>query len=357
MVVLFLASCSKKPIREEGPSAVNPPASGDSVNYTNGVFIINEGNFSRINASVTFINGKTDSVSQDIFKAANDRDLGDVAQSMKILGDKGFIVVNNSNRIEVVSLKNFKTITTISGFSSPRYLEFVDSTKAYVTNMQKNISVIDLKSMTVTKNISTPYWTETLLHYKQYMFVTCIGSFTETTANRKAQVYVIDTHTDSIVDSIPVGKEPVGITSDRKNKIWVLCTGGYDNYEAPTLKRVDPDLRVIEKSFTFPSRQNIPSRLCINPTGDTLYYIYDGVFQMPVNAATLPGSALIPSNGHLFYGLGVHPRTARVYVSDAVDYVQNGYAFECSSVNGQFIHTYQAGRIPGSFCFTPAAKK
>jgi len=356
MIALILASCSKTPIREVGPPPVTPPVS-DSVHYTNGVFIINEGNYSRINASITFIDGKTDSVRQDIFKTANNRDLGDVAQSMKILGNKGFIVVNNSNRVEVVSISDFKTIATISGFSSPRYLEFVDSTKAYVTNMMKNISVIDLKTMTVTKNISTPYWTESLLHYKQYMFVTCIGSFTETTSNRKAQVYVIDTHSDSIIDSIPTGKEPVGITVDRKDKVWVLCTGGYDFFEAPTLKRIDPDLKVVEKTLTFPSQQKVPSRLCINPTGDTLYYIYDGVFQMPASATTLPGSALIPSNGHLFYGLAIHPQTARIYVTDAVDYVQNGYAFECSSVNGQFIHTYLAGRIPGSFCFTSSTKK
>jgi YVTN family beta-propeller protein len=327
------------------------------VHYTDGVFIINEGNYSRVNASITFIDAKTDSVRQDIFKTVNNRDLGDVAQSMKILGSKGFIVVNNSNRIEVVSLTDFKTLASISGFSSPRYIEFVDSTKAYVTNMRKNISVIDLKTMTVTKNISTPNWTESLLHYKQYMFVTCIGSFTETTANRKAQVYVIDTRVDSIIDSIPTGKEPVGITVDRKEKVWVLCTGGYDFYESPTLKRIDPDLRVVEKSFSFPAQQKVPSRLSINPSGDTLYYIYDGIFQMPANATALPGSALVPSNGHLFYGLAIHPKTARIYVSDAVDYVQNGYALMCNSANGQIIHTYRAGRIPGSFCFTPATKK
>ena len=52
-----------------------------------------------------------------------------------------------------------------------------------------------------------------------------------------------------------------------------------------------------------------------------------------------------------------NPRTAMIYVSDGVDYVQNGYAFKCSSLTGQIVHTYQAGRIPGSFSFNPSSKK
>ncbi len=357
-IFLLISGCSKDPIREKTVDPVSPPP-GDTakLSYKNGIFVINEGNLSWANASITYIDNKTDSVYQDIFESANSRDLGDVAQSMKVLGNKGYIIVNNSNRVEVVSLKDFKTLASITGFNSPRYLEFIDSTKAYVTNMKKNISVVDLKSMTIVKNIATPYWTENLLHYGQYMFVTCIGSFNESSANRKAQVYVIDTQSDMIIDSILMGKEPVSITVDRKNKIWVICTGGYNNYEAPTLKRIDPVLMIVDKSFTFSVQQGVPSRLCINPTADTLYYIYGGVFQMPVSAGELPAEPLIPANGHLFYGLAIHPETGQVYVSDAVNYVQSGYIFKCSQANGQVLHTYKAGRIPGSFCFTPSSQK
>ena len=318
--------------------------------------MINEGNYTWSNASISYIDNTTDSVYQDIFNLANSRGLGDVGQSMKVLGKKGFIIVNNSNTIEVVSLSDFKTIKSISGFSSPRYLEFVDSTKAYVTNIKKNISVVDLNSLSIVKTIPTPYWTESLLHYGNYMYVTCIGSFNETTANRKAQVYVIDTRTDEIIDSIPMGKEPVSIAVDRKDKIWILCTGGYDNFEAPALKRVDPLLMAVEKSFSFPVHQGVPSRLCMNPTRDTLYYLYGGVFRMAANASDLPSEALIPANGHLFYGLGIHPLTGQVYISDAINYVQAGRVFKCSQAGGQVLETYSVGRIPGSFCFTSVVK-
>lgn len=353
LLFLLAVSCSKDPIREQGTGPVTPPNPDDTtkVTYEHGIFVINEGNYNWGNASVTYIN-QGDSVVPDLFKSANSRSLGDVAQSMKINGSKGYIVVNNSNRIEVISLKTFKVVSTITGFNSPRYIEFVDSTKAYVTNIRKNISVVDLKTNTVTRNIVTPYWTESLLHYGQYMYVTCIGSFNETSANRKAQVYIIDTRTDMIVDSILMGKEPVSITVDRKDKIWVLCTGGYDNYEPPSLKRVDPVQQLVEKSFTFPAQQAVPSRMCMNPTGDTLYYIYKDVYKMPASATELPTSPLISANGRLFYGLAVHPVSGQVYVSDAVDYVQAGWVLKCSQSGGQLLQTYRAGSIPGSFCFT-----
>jgi len=354
--MVLMAGCSKEPIREK---PVDPPAptpvDSTKTTFEHGVFVVNEGNYLSANASVTFINSN-DTVYQDIFTTANNRGLGDVAQSMKVQGNKGFIIVNNSNRIEVVSLTDFKTITSITGFNSPRYIEFIDSTKAYVTNMRKNISVVDLNTMTIVKNIATPYWTESLLRYGQYMYVTCIGSFNETSAKRKSQVYIVDTKNDIIVDSILMGKEPVGITVDRKDKVWVLCTGGYDHVEAPSLRRIDPVLQVVEKSFTFPIQQGVPSRLCMNPTRDTLYYLYGGVFRMAASSTELPSAPLIPLNGHLFYALGIHPQTGEVYVSDAINYVQAGKVFRCSQSSGQLLYTYTVGRIPGSFCFTTAAK-
>ncbi len=282
---------------------------------------------------------------------SNARSLGDVAESMKIIRNLGYLVINNSNRIEVVSLKDFKSIKSITGLFSPRYIEVVNSDKAYATNLQNNISIIDLRNNSVTGAIQTSTWTENLLMFDKYMLVNSIGNFNEPSSRRKAQVFVIDTQTDSIVDSIQTGKEPVGIVIDINKKVWVLCSGGYDNYEAPSLIQINPESREVEKVLTFPNPKEVPSRLCINSSGDTIYYIKGGVFQMPITSNTLPDQPLIPSDGRLFYGLAVHPNTGNIYVSDAKDYVQNGAAFQYS-VKGTLIRQFVTGRIPGSFCFT-----
>ncbi len=77
--------------------------------YDNGVFILNEGNFFSANASLSYVSNDLATFQNDIFKIVNSpATLGDVAQSMRFGGDKAFIVVNNSNEVEVVESLYFK---------------------------------------------------------------------------------------------------------------------------------------------------------------------------------------------------------------------------------------------------------
>lgn len=69
------------------------------------VFVVNEGNYLQGNAAITRFNKDTRAVDRDLFKAANNNaPLGDVAQSMTIKDTKGYIVVNNSNKVVVVNV-------------------------------------------------------------------------------------------------------------------------------------------------------------------------------------------------------------------------------------------------------------
>ncbi len=257
-LLLLPSACSKDPVRQV---IIDDTDTVKATTYANGIFVVNEGNFNWGNASVTFVDNQNNTVIQDIFTKSNSRSLGDVAESMTIARNLGYLLINNSNRIEVVSLKDFKSVKTITGLHSPRYLQVVDSNKAYATNLQNYISIIDLQTNTVSGTIKTTSWTENLIKYNQYMLVTSIGSFNEPSSKRVAQILVIDTKTDAIVDSIQSGKEPIGIVIDKKEKVWVLCSGGYDNFEAPSLIRINPELRIVEKVFTFTDPAQVPSRL------------------------------------------------------------------------------------------------
>jgi hypothetical protein len=90
--------------------------------YGHGVFIINEGNFGSGNGSVSFFYPDSMSVVNDIFYTANRRPLGDVPLSMNIVAGEGWIVVNNSGRVEVVDLSDFTSKATVGGLTSPRFL-------------------------------------------------------------------------------------------------------------------------------------------------------------------------------------------------------------------------------------------
>ena len=61
---------------------------------------MNEGNFQLGNASVDVFDKTTGSISRSVFQSSNDRPLGDIAQSMLIDADTGYIVINNSGKVE-----------------------------------------------------------------------------------------------------------------------------------------------------------------------------------------------------------------------------------------------------------------
>ena len=100
-----------------------------------GVFIINEGNIGWGNGSVSFFDFTELKVYNHLFQKANNRVLGDVPQSMFIMDNLGFIVVNNSGKIEVVNMDNFRSVNTITGLTSPRYFLPVSESNAYVSDL------------------------------------------------------------------------------------------------------------------------------------------------------------------------------------------------------------------------------
>src|SRR5690606_28464601 len=101
--------------------------------YQYGYFVLNEGTFGNADASVTFI-GDNGVVHPDIFQTVTGNPLGDLAQSMAFEGDNAYIVVNGSNKIEVVNRFTFESEATLSSsLENPRYIAFANG-KGFVSN-------------------------------------------------------------------------------------------------------------------------------------------------------------------------------------------------------------------------------
>ncbi|MBO7312909.1 MAG: YncE family protein, partial [Alistipes sp.] len=63
-----------------------------------------------------------------------------------------------------------------------------------------------------------------------------------------------------------------------------------------------------------------------------------------------PEEPFIDSQGTIYYGLTVCPRTGDVYIADAIDYVQQGMVYRYSK-EGEPIDEFYVGIIPGAFCW------
>jgi len=289
---LLLFSCKKDKL---GPQCVSCIATNIDTSNSN-VVVINEGNFGFGNASIFNYDEQSNLVSQNLFQQKNNLPLGDVAQSMISFNGKGYIVVNNSNKIEVVNLTDFSSIATITGFNSPRYFLPINNSKAYVTDLYSNsIQIVDLTSNTITGNIAVNGWTEQLLAFKDTAYVCDMTN---------DNLLLFNTLNNTFIDSIKVGKSPNSLIKDKNNNIWILCDGG----------------------------------------------INQNIYEMNINDSILPSAPLIYSNGNLFYGLGINPISNQIYVSDAIDYVQNGIVFRYDSI-GVLIYQFQSGIIPSDFLF------
>ena len=111
---------------------------GNFEDHSDGLFIICEGNFQYGNATLSFYNPKTDFVENELFYRANGMKLGDVAQSMTINNNKGWIVVNNSHVVFAIDLDTYKETGRIENLTSPRYIHFISDEKAYVSQIWDN---------------------------------------------------------------------------------------------------------------------------------------------------------------------------------------------------------------------------
>lgn len=317
-----------------------------------GLFITCEGNFQYGNASLSYYDPSKKVVENDIFNRANAMKLGDVAQSMVIRGDVGWVVVNNSHVLFAIDINTFKERGRITNLASPRYIHFLSDEKAYVTQLWDNrIFIVNPKRYEIIGHIDCPNMTmesgstEQMVQYGKYVYVNCWSY--------QNRILKIDTETDSVVDELVVGIQPAALVLDKNNKLWTITDGGYEGspygYEPPSLYRIDAETFTIERVYQFALGDNT-GELQLNRAGDMLYWLNDDVWAMSVDDESVPIRPFLPNRGTIYYGLTVSPDNGDVYVADAIDYQQPGKIYRYSS-DGTLIDEFYVGIIPGAFCW------
>lgn len=306
------------------------------------VYVVNEGNFGSGNASISLYEPSSGQTVADYYKGQNNNAvLGDVCESMIRTNNNYYLVVNNSGKIVVVNTDDFKIKGTISGLSSPRYILPVSFQKAYVSDYTANaVSIIDLNTFAKTGSIPMQGWTEDMEVIYNKAFITNM---------KKNYTYVVNTANDQIIDSVSTGPNAGSAAIDRNSKVWILSSGDQANNIPGKLVRLDPVTMQVELSLGF-SNTDKPNSLCLNGTKDTLYFINNHIFRMPVSAAALPPTPFITSTGNNFYGISVNYKDYNVYVSDALDYVQKSVIMVYTP-QGQQKTTFRAGINASHFFF------
>jgi DNA-binding beta-propeller fold protein YncE len=322
-----------------GPKPTTPTNTNSSKGNT--VFVVNEGNFMWGNAMLSAYDKTSNSLANDVFYTKNNRHLGDLFQSMKIMGDKAYLLMDNANKIELMKLPEMTSISTISGIQSPRYMLPISDHKAYVSSIHADgVHVINLDNNSLTKKIACPGWTEHMLLSQGKVYIANMHSH---------YLYIADPIADVITDSVDIGYGTSGIVIDKNNQLWVSTTGKSDEHIAASIKRINPATKAITLDLPFSSGS--ASRLCMNKGGDKMFYLNGDVYALDISASALPGTALITAAGRNLYGLNLDPANDEIYISDAIDYVQSGVIYRYNASGTSILFQGRASIIPGDFCF------
>lgn len=333
LLVVSINSCEKD----------SPDAKSISILESNGFFVVNEGNFNSGNSSLSFFSYDSVKVNNSIFSIVNERPLGDVANSALASGANLYIVVNNSDKIEIANIETLGSTGRIDGLVSPRFIGMISKTKAYVSSLYSDsLAIINPLSLEVTGYINLESSSE---HITVYGDITFISNW-----SGGKSVSVIDNKNDIILRKIELAPEPGRVVIDAYGFAWVLCSGGYLNEEFPVLFKIETAEGNILDSFQFENKNESPSELCIDHQGINLYFINRDIFRMSVNAVALPVEPLVEAEGRNFYRMDFDRGNQVLLITDAMDFMQRGYVYGFTP-EGTALFNFRAGIIPGSFCF------
>tara|TARA_R110000787_G_scaffold86285_9_gene184076 strand:+ start:9811 stop:10866 length:1056 start_codon:yes stop_codon:yes gene_type:complete len=316
--------------------------------YEYGFFITNEGPFQNGSGTISFVSDDYSSVDHQVFNQVNSADLGSIVQSMGFNNDNAYVVVNNSQKIEVVNRYTFESIASITeGLNNPRY--FVSSgSNGYVSNwgdpFDNNddfIAVIDLATNTVTSTIPVAFGPEKLVMANNDLYVAHQGGYGQNNI-----LSVIDVSANMLESTIEVGDVPNSMVVSN-NDIWVLCGGNpafTGNETNGKLVKVKTSDNTVVQVFDFLTT-NHPASLSMD--GATLIYNLDGeVFSKEENSVSLPTTSIITG---FFYAMTVND--GKLYATDAGDFASNGTLKIFDLYTNSEIITIETGIIPGGVYF------
>lgn len=345
--LLLFAACEK----DEDVTPVQP----EEGTYSEGIFVLNEGNYGLGNSTVSFLNPETEEMYYSLFSAENSgEELGDTGQSIGFYKDYAFIIMNVSNKIEVVDRHNFEKVGTItSGLDNPRYIAFSED-KAYVTNWGDGtnpdddfVAVIDAENFSVSTTIEVAEGPEEIVAAGGKIYVAHPGGFSFSN-----KISVINSETASVEKEIEVGDVPNSLEVSG-DFLWVASSGLPSYAETETsgeITQIDLNSNEIVSEYEFEGNTMHPNNLEIE-NGQIYFTLGKQVFLTSTENTGIPGEAFISlEEVGVLYGFEVE--NGKIYAASAnSDFTGDGDLFIYEAGSGELLESYKTGINPNGIYF------
>lgn len=322
--------------------------------YDNGVLILNQGGFLKGDASVSYLAEDFLTQQNNIFSLVNPSiTLGDTGQDIGLYQNFAFVVLNGSNKIEVVNRYTMEHVATISsGLNNPRYIAFSNG-KGFVTNWGDGgdasddfVAVINLATYTVSSTISVAEGPERIVGENSKLYVAHAGGY-----GYGNTISVLNGANNTLSTTINVGDVPNSLEINN-GSLYVIC-GGKPSYApaetAGSFVKINISNNTVANTILFAAATH-PSNLDI-VDASVFYTVGASIFKSTLSATTLPTTPLFTTAAQGVYGVySFAVNENKIYVGDAGDYNSNGKIYVYSSV-GLLEHEYTVGVIPAGFYF------
>jgi hypothetical protein len=318
--VFVLVSCDK----EIGPQYVD--GSGQ-VPLENGFWLVNEGNFNQGNASLSFYNLQEKKIANYVFKAQNNRPLGDVFQSMAQVGDQWVLSINNGNQL-IVCDQDMNFLKTINGLETPRYILPIDDKNCLVTSLKGNIIYkVNIQYGSIQKFYDADAWTEKIYAIENEIFVAQKQIGFQNSPNNK----ILKLNKQGALISEYLMEKNIKDFLVKNNELYVLVSNDSQTFlEKVNVQNNKKESFELQGNYSFLS------------FSDNNLYLAGGKTVGKWNKSNQKVDFLFNVN-KVTYGFLVE--NEQIYLSDAKDYVRKGNLLIYNQ-KGLVLDSLETGLIP-----------
>jgi hypothetical protein len=346
VLAVFIAVMSCKKLEENNPDVI------EQVNQAEGAFVINEGTFGWNNASLSYVNFKSAAISNQIYKGKNNKQLGDIFQSMIIHNGLGFLAIDQADVIKVININSLVESTVITELNGPRYMLADKTSEVLWVTQYSDVNLVGLNLNTYAKvfEIDLPDYdidgipiqsgSDQMVLWNNKLFV---SNF------RRPYVYQVNATNAVVEDSIYVGYGVFSLVIGNNNLLWVASSGDFNKNTQARLTCVD-----VQSNSVVDFVENVDtgfSNITFGAKNETVYVLNNGVKKVRLSNDKIELTAIIqPSSENSFYGLDVNPYNGEIWVTNALDFQQQGEVYQYNAT-GVLLNTYVAGYAPNALVF------
>jgi YVTN family beta-propeller protein len=317
---------------------------------TKGLYILNEGLFQQNNSTLSYFDFTTGSFTENIFLDVNHRGLGDVGNDLQQYGNKLYIVVNNSNIVEVVDAQTVQSLKTINmSGKQPRRLAFLDG-KAYISCFDGDVVRVDTASLEIEAAVHTGRNPDGICVCNGKLYVCNSGGLDY--PNYGNTVSVIDPASFTVTKDITVVLNPTRVKAYNDRYVYVVSNGNYGDIPY-NFQKIDAQTDEVVKNlnlevYNFDIYQNLAYTYSYDYSTSTAWFkVLNLETDEVVNESFISDGTQLQTP----YNIKVNPLNGDVYITDAgFSYTANGDVY-CFDSQGKKKFKFEAGLCPASMVF------